>query len=36
MVLTIAGSILVTIPLKLVGTVVYQAMLRILRWSLFT
>jgi hypothetical protein len=35
-VLTIAGagSILVTIPLKLVGTAAHQALLRILRWPL--
>jgi len=34
MVLTIAGSILVTIPLKLVGTAAHQALLSILRWPL--
>jgi membrane protein len=33
-VLTIAGSILVTIPLKLVGTAAHQALLSILRWPL--
>ena len=34
MVLTIAGSSLVTIPLNLVGTAAHQALLRILRWPL--
>jgi membrane protein len=33
-VLTIAGSSLVTIPLNLVGTAAHQALLRILRWPL--
>jgi hypothetical protein len=35
-VLTIAGSILVTIALKPVGTAAHQALLRILRWRWFT